>query len=362
MKTVIRTLLLMAMAAIPAAASAQKTTDPVGYVTYSLPSTTLVLDVEAVQENFYAGPYARFAEKYLGLKVRQKDEASYQITKVGVASYVEADLSKRYELKLMNDTPDLSFLKLTESGLVSFADADFAEATVWTFPLPGRADFSNKGVSSNLKSEATILYRNEKKKSSYSKVSVQQNVVVEKSLEQKAAEAAQMIVKLREYRLRIITGDTDATYSGEAMGAAVEELTRLEEEYMSLFTGYSEYNVQNKKFEVVPDAGRESQMYVAFRISDSAGLMSADNLSGKPVVLEIVLPVVEEVVPEEVKMSKAKAKKQAKMIESMQKVNYLVPAVCTVKVKEGSEILNQTRIPVYQLGVLTTVPANATLQ
>ena len=56
MKTVIRTLLMMAMAAMPAVASAQKTTDPVGYVTYSLPSTTLVLDVEAVQENFYAGP------------------------------------------------------------------------------------------------------------------------------------------------------------------------------------------------------------------------------------------------------------------------------------------------------------------
>ena len=349
---------MIAMAAIPAVTSAQKATDPEGCVTYSLPSTTLVLDVEAVQENFYAGPYARFAEKYLGLKVRQKDESSYQITKVGVSSYVEADLSKRYDLKLMNDAPDLSFLKLTESGLVSFADAAFAETTVWTIPLPGRADFANKGVSSNLKSEATTLYRNEKNKSSFSKVSVQQNVVVEKSLEQKAAEAAQMIVKLRDYRIRILTGDTDATYSGEAMGAAVEELARLEEEYMSLFTGYSEYKVQNKTFELVPDAERESQMYVAFRISDSAGLMSADNLSGKPVVLEVVAPAVKEVEPGEIDLPKGKAKK----LEGMQKVNYLIPAVCTVKVKEGSELLNQTRIPVYQLGVLSSVPANATLQ
>ena len=64
MKT-IRTLLILTLAAMPVIASAQKSSDPEGYVTYSLPSTSLVLDVEAVKESFYAGPYARYAEKYL---------------------------------------------------------------------------------------------------------------------------------------------------------------------------------------------------------------------------------------------------------------------------------------------------------
>ena len=48
MTTIIRfsvALLLM----LPLAASAQKKSDPEGFLTYSLPSTTIVLEVEAVQ-------------------------------------------------------------------------------------------------------------------------------------------------------------------------------------------------------------------------------------------------------------------------------------------------------------------------
>lgn len=332
----------------PTAVSAQKSSDPEGYVTYSLPSTTLILNVEAEQECFYAGPYAKFAEKYLGIKVRQKDETRWQITKVGLTSTVEADLARRYTLALKKNAPDLSFLKLSSAGLVAFADGGVSDGQAWSFPVQSSADFAAKGVSSNLKSEATTLYRSERKEDAYNKVSVQQNMLVEKSLEQKAAEAAQKIVKLREQRLQIVIGDTDATYSGEAMGAAVAELTRLEQEYMSLFIGYSVYQAKNVSFEIIPDAERESQMYVAFRISDTAGPVPSDNLSGRPVVMEIIPQAVASV-------------DAAPVATKLQTVNYLIPAICTVKVKEGSELLIQSRVPVYQLGVMSSMPVNSTL-
>ena len=342
--------LMTVLLTLPFAASAQKSSDPEGYVTYSLPSTTLVLDVEAMRESFYAGPYARYAEKYLGIKVRQKDEVKWQITKMSLTPKVEADLSRRYTLAVKKNAPDFSFLKLSSAGLVAFADGNMGGGQTWRFPVSGSADFADKGVSSNLKSEATTLYRNEKTESAYNRVSVQQNMVVEKSLEQKASEAAQMIVTLRQQRLQIVTGDTDATYSGEAMGAAIDELTRLENEYMSLFMGYSDFQTQSMSFDVVPSADRESQMYMAFRVSDTAGLVPADNLSGKPVVMEII--------PQEIAQPSVGAQPASKV----QSVNCLIPAICTVKVKDGSELLIQSRVPVYQLGVLTTMPVNATLQ
>ena len=348
MKTMFRTLLMALLVLAPTAVSAQKSSDPEGYVTYSLPSTTLILNVEAEQECFYAGPYAKFAEKYLGIKVRQKDETRWQITKVGLTSAVEADLARRYTLALKKNAPDLSFLKLSSAGLVAFADGGVSDVQAWSFPVQSSADFAAKGVSSNLKSEATTLYRSERKEDAYNKVSVQQNMLVEKSLEQKAAEAAQKIVKLREQRLQIVIGDTDATYSGEAMGAAVAELTRLEQEYMSLFIGYSVYQTKNVSFEIIPDAERESQMYVAFRISDTAGPVPSDNLSGRPVVMEIIPQAVASV-------------DAAPVATKLQTVNYLIPAICTVKVKEGSELLIQSRVPVYQLGVMSSMPVNSTL-
>lgn len=336
-----------------AAGAQKKGEDPQGFLTYSLPSTTVTLEVEAVQEKFYAGPYAKYAEKYLGIKARQKDETTFQLTQVKVTPYVEADQSRRYSVNVKKGNIDATFLKLSAEGLISFADANFADESIWRFPVRTQGDFSANGVTSNLTSESTTLYRNDKKESAYNKVSVQQNMVVEKSPEKRAAETADMILKLREKRYQIVTGDTDATYSGEAMGAAIAELTRMEEEYMMLFVGYSEAQTQVKRFEIVPDASRESQMYIAFRLSDTAGLVNADNMSGRPVVMEIVPEAFDQPkVPEEEK------KTSTKPVEAY----FRIPAICTVKLIDSGDVILQTRIPVYQLGQESSLPVNVILK
>ena len=351
MKKVFRMMLTLAAAFVSFAAGAQSASDPEGYVTYSLPMTSITLDVEAVQETFYAGPYAKFAEKYLGIKPRTKDETSVQLSQIRMTPFVEADQGCRYSVYVKKGTLNPSVFSLSSQGLVTFADAKFADETVWRFPVKTEGDFSGKGVSSNLTSEATTLYKNEKKESAYNRVSVQQNMVVEKTLEQKAAETARTILDLRRQRLQIVTGDTDATYSGEAMGAAIQELARLEQEYMTLFTGYSEFQTQQMRFDVVPESGRENQMYIAFRISDKNGLVPADDMTGRPVVLEIVPQVFEQ--PEVEVVSKEKGK--------VETVRYRVPAICTVKIKNGADLLLQSRMPVYQLGQESSVPVTVAL-
>lgn len=352
MKNTFKLLIAMMAALAPQMVSAQKASDPEGFLTYSLPSTTISLEVEAVQEKFYAGPYAKYAEKYLGIKARQKDEATFQLTAIKMKPLLEADQSRRYSVNVRKSKIDATFLKLSSTGLISFADANFGDESIWRFPTKGNGDFSGKGVSSNLTSESTTLYRNSKTETAYNRVAVQQNMVVEKSIEQKAAETAAMILTLREQRLQIVTGDTDATYSGEAMGAAINEITRLEEEYMTLFVGYSEYQTQNMRFDVVPQAGLDSQMYVAFRLSDAAGLVPADNLSGKPIVMEIVAQEFAEPVMSE------NVSNNGKDVEAY----YRIPAVCTVKLMDGANLLLQSRMPIYQLGRESSLPVNVILK
>ena len=351
--------LVLSAAAIDASAQKKPQVDPEGYLTYSLPLTTITLEVEAVQEKFYAGPYAKYAEKYLGIKARQKDETTFQLTEITMTPYVEADQDRRYTVQVKEGELDATFLKLSSAGLVSFADGKFAEEAAWRFPVQRKGDFSDKGISPNLTSASTTLYKNSKKSSG--KVSVQQqNVVVEKSLEKKASETADLIFKLRQQRLKIVTGDTDANYSGEAMGAALNELSRLEEEYMTLFLGYSETQTQRMKFEVIPQAGRESQMYVAFRLSDTAGLVPADNLSGKPIIMEITVPEFEQIEIPEVDPKKAKkearlaAKHPARTVDAY----YCIPAMCSVKLMDGMNLLLQDRLPIYQLGQESSIPVN----
>lgn len=353
MKNIAKLFVVTAMLTASVAMSAQKKSDPSGSLTYCLPSTALTLEVEAVQEKFYAGPYAKYAEKYLGVAARQKDEASFRVVQIRMTPYVEADQNKRYSIMVDKGNIDASFLKLSAEGLVSFGDAAMGgNETVWRFPAETYGDFSSKGVSSNLTSEATVLYKNDRKESEYGKISVQQNIIVAKSPEVKASETADMILKLRKQRLQIVTGDTDATYSGEAMAAAINELTRLEQEYMTLFTGYTETQTQTMNFDVVPEAERETQKYVAFRLSDTAGLLPADNLSGRPIVIEFVPQAFQQI------DESAFDKKKAPAVLAY----YRIPAVCTVKLTDGRDILLQTRVPVYQLGQESSLPVNVILK
>lgn len=307
-------------------------------IAYSLPSTSVRIEVEARQEHFYAGPYAKYAKKYLGVDARESDSESYIVTSVKLTPFVEADLTARYYLPAGKYAETL--LSFTSQGLVSVSDAA-SGSTEWRFPSVAGSDFADKGVSSNLTSEETTLYRNVKSESAYNKVAVQQEMVVQKSLEYKARETAEMIFNLRKKRVQIVTGDTDATFSGEAMGAAVEEIARLEKEYMSMFVGYSEYSTQKMCYDIVPSKDNDSQVYVAFRLSDSKGLVPADDVSGKPYLIEFV--------PQEV--SGAASTSSGRSV-----LYYRIPATCSVKLSDGAEVLLQSRMPVYQLGVTASYP------
>ncbi len=318
---------------------------PAGTVTYSLPSTSLSFEVEAVQEKFYAGPYARYAAKYLGMEVRQKDAVSYRLSGVTMTPHVEADHSERYLLDFKGTAAKASFLKLTSAGLVSAVDQGTDRDFEWRFPIVADSDYAGKGLTANLTTEAATLYR--KDAVSHGRMAVRQDMLVEKSEEKRAAEIADIIFSLRKQRMDIITGNTDATYSGEAMDAAIREMRRLEEEYLTLFTGYSEYGTQKLGFELVPDKDRDNQIYIAFRISDSAGLLPADNLSGKPVVLEIVPETF--AVPEVPKKTKE---------SKVQVLRYRIPATCQVKLSDGMDVIMQGRVQIYQLGITESLPVN----
>lgn len=79
-------------------AAAMSAQDPEGSLVYSLPSTTVRLQVKAQKENFYAGPYAKYAQKYLGIDARQKDAVTCTVTSVTMESYTEADQAVRYTI------------------------------------------------------------------------------------------------------------------------------------------------------------------------------------------------------------------------------------------------------------------------
>ena len=308
-------------------------------LSYSLPRTSLEFTVTAVRTDFTAGPYAAYAEKYLGIDVRTQDEVSWRISEVELRSYTEADPSQRFSY-LPDASAAPAMLSLTSQGLVA-GYGPYSASSGWKFPAEEQHQFFERPA--NLASAQGTLY------SSGSKA-VRQEVVVGRTDEAKAAEVAERIFAIRENKYNILVGDTDATYSGEAMKAAIDALDALEAELLSLFTGCSSSNRQKAVFEVIPQPGQQDA--VAFRLSASAGLVAADDFSGDPYYIRIV--------PEEAAPvsgpSEETAPRKGRAPAVKQILKYRIPSVCSVSLSDGVTTILRQRVPVYQLGTIENYP------
>ena len=316
-----------------------------GSVIYSLPRTTVSVRVEARREAFTAGPYATYAEKYLGVPARTQSGTTYTLEAITLTPFVEADPSARHTVAIPERYAS-HFLQLRTQGLVALADEYAEHPASWRFESQaGSERFEGVDPTGNLGRETTTLYKAVRTDDGYQRVPVTQGQVVEKSPDRKAADAAAVIFSLREKRQQIATGDTDASFSGEALQAAIDEITRLEEKYLSLFYGVRDISTEIKSFDVTPIADNKNQVYTAFRISDTQGLIPASLNEGKAVTIEFV--------PEPFTTPETTSDRTKEVV-----VHYRIPAITRCRLVQDGRILVETRIPVYQLGVESTLPLN----
>ncbi len=342
MKRALIVLLLLPLLLTDAAAQS-------GAVVYSLPRTTVGIRVEARREAFTAGPYAQYAQKYLGVAARTESGTTYTLQQITLIPYVEADPKVRFTVTIP-DKSSANFLQFCAQGLVVMADNYTGTPASWRFASQaGAARFEGADPLGNLGRETTTLYKAVRTDEGYERVPVTQENVVEKSPDRKAADLAGLIFRLREQRQQIATGDTDATFGGEALQAAIDEITRLETSYLSLFYGISEISVEEKTFDVTPTADNKNQSYTAFRISDKDGLLPASAGEGKAVTLELRTEPLS--APETVN---ERGKETAV-------VHYRIPAIARCRLSLDGRLLLESRLPVYQLGEESTVPVNVLL-
>ena len=296
---------------------------------YALPRTTFTLEVQARQESFFAGPYAAFAHRLLNMDVREDDEVSTEIVSARLIPQVEADPSAWYTTEQDN----ASLLTLSAQGLVSFADKAEGETVAWRFPAKARAHFNGALITDTEKPSTIIEFEAVQTDTGMVNVPIEHKILVEKTLEDKASDAADMILNLRKERMNIITGNTDANFYGNSMEIALRELDRIEKEYMALFEGYTIKRSYTATFDVIPQKG--AGKYLAFRLTDNGPV--PDGQKGVPYYIE--LEPEEMTLPEEGK-SKGKATP----------IRYRIPAICRVKLTRDGIRLTESRIPVYQMG------------
>lgn len=103
--------------------------------------------------------------------------------------------------------------------------------------------------------------------------------------EEQAAATAELIFSLRKSRLDLITGEAGENVFGAGLKAALDEIARLEKEYLEMFYGTTIITEEIHTFNIAitPDKSE----YVVCRFNEDLGVVEANDLSGKPIVLKV---------------------------------------------------------------------------
>lgn len=306
-------------------------------ISYSLPRTGINIKVTAEKEIRVAGPFAQYAQKYLGIEnASSVNTENWEIGSITMETFSEPDPKQVY--KAMGTSAAL--LNLTSSGLIAGINSD-VEIEEGFFPTNNLAienltpdfpftDLSMWGMFT--KADSLKKYK-----------------VVAKSLEEKAAEAAETIYNLRSSRFRLLTNaDDEPLPDGKSFEVMAKELGDLENEQLALFIGKSFKKTYQYCFDFIP-GDNDVKNEVVFRFSENKGVLPKTDLSGKPVIVEII------------KMDDLEVQ-QKKMVASQNPeagksgVYYRMPGKAAISLSNGVNLLATTRLTIAQFGTVAPLP------
>lgn len=332
---------------------------------YSLPRTVLTIDITVSRIERLAGPYARYASKYLGIKdpVLQ-NVTTYELSDIAINTYAEPDPEQFYFVNLKNYKPSKAnslMIALDKSGLIqdlndnsdkkieqdknensNRAKIDYSETFKYFADnnLVERVDTIIELVSMDT---VTVEKRTLKRR------------MVEKSMEQKAKEAADFIMKIKEQRLDILTGAQEVPYSEATVKYMSEELDKLEKEYMMMFIGVTKTDVLHYRYYYLPKSEVYSASIPLFKFSYKSGIIDESISGGEMVYIHVDRAGNTKNLEDFVNRNADDKDKKG--------FYYRIPEYAKFTIKQGETLKAEASFLISQFGVVTSLPAkNAKVQ
>ena len=288
-------------------------------ITYSLPKTSLVVEAEVTKVTCKAGPYYKYAEKYLGVKdAITEDKVYYELGKITLDNKGVPDADNTYIVEFKGGTV-APYAYLTEEGLLCSINAEYTPETQADDAAKNKPQPTAKATDASVLSEELLMAG---------------------STAKQAEVAAKQIYRIRESRLNILTGEADnLPPDGEAMKLVIQQLEEQEKAIANLFTGTRTKETGNYDVTIVPFDNLDKE--VLFRFSDQLGIVDADDLGGAPVYMDLKAtdraPVLE-------------PKEAEKKEKSMKGIIYNVPGKASIEISMNKKSLYKGEAQITQFG------------
>lgn len=294
-------------------------------ITYSLPKTVAQVTLVIKCRKTEAGPYAQYAEKFLGLEdAVQEDETRYEIQSTGITPVPAADSTRTYHI----DFPEKGALPtfyFTEQG------------SLWAI--------NQKPVVEEQTGVSVEGHRGPKR--TLKATDVMSPEILKAGSRIKQAElAAQEIFSLRESKRALLKGEADnMPKDGASMQIVLDNLDAQEQALLTLFTGETVETVKTHNITYVPTAETNSE--VLFRFSPMLGIVDKDDLAGEPYYVGVSV-LEDNTLPD---ANDPKAKKKAE-----KGIAFCVPGKIAVTLSNLNRVVAEETFQAAQFGHVERLP------
>lgn len=233
---------------------------------YSLPTTALEVEVTACHQVAKKGPYYLYAKKSIGAdKAVSEDYEKWTISEVKVRPYGVSDSGTQYLMQLRPGA--LTTLTVAADGMLLAINKD--------------VEAPNYGSSQSAAPSQSVKWPNGNEYLNF----VDQDFVASKSSAKQAKLLAESLMEVREAKLALTRGTADAMPAdGKQMELMLASLGEQEAALNAAFTGTVTTEYVTRRFSFIPDGDTRQ---ILFRLSEFAGFVDADDLSGDPVYIQI---------------------------------------------------------------------------
>ncbi len=254
---------------------------PTNGLFYYLPKTNLQLEVVVEKTDNIKGPYHAYAEKLLGFaNIINENSSSYSIIKIKTHTQTEPNSEEIYYIALNGNQKKQLSIQLNEQGMLKSINIPEKESKTNITTNSKTNELELQAASSDFQ-----MYLNynilEKVDTIFETIfqdtiKVQKQILkksyIEKSSEQKATEIADYIIKLKEYKMSLLTGYQEIAYDKATLNYMVQNIDDLINEHLALFTGKTITDVMTYKFDISPQQQSQSETVFAFAFSRKNGI------------------------------------------------------------------------------------------
>jgi len=248
---------------------------------YALPENYFEVKVRVKKETFYKGPLADYAGEITGISSTIKEnKVQYKILSITLQEYTRADKNQLYKLK---KTCKRHYFKYLSSGLLSMERKASSNSSKGEASSPsGHREVYIPNYEKEVVNRFPIYSADaviEKYDTTYTYEEVDSLLVqvphvtrslVIKPTKRQAEEAMENLEKIREVRWLLISGDHEVDYS--QLELMLAELQKMENDYLTLFSGMLETEEKEYTFMVYPTQKMALFSLPLFRFSTMDGI------------------------------------------------------------------------------------------